>query len=208
MDAELVYENIKSSQDSSSRRRSGKLMLVHRQIPTFSGCLRCYRKEGNQTAWKMQGETKGAEGNSECLDRLTPEVTGSSDAMCIRNAVKKSKSRPFSPPFASQGVACPVSWIGYGGKCFYVAKEERNWSLSLETCSSFNASLAVIDTQNELDFWVKIFYPFHYWFGLSREVNQVWKWSNGTEFRNHVMAPSETGSKEDDETEPGPTEED
>ncbi|KAG8127755.1 hypothetical protein E2320_014640 [Naja naja] len=92
----------------------------------------------------------GAKGNSECLDRLTSEVTGSSDAMCIRNAAEKSKSCPCSPPFASQGVACPVSWIGYSGKCFYVAKEERNWSLSLETCSLFNASLAVIDTQNEL----------------------------------------------------------
>uniref|UniRef100_A0A8C6X0R9 C-type lectin domain-containing protein n=1 Tax=Naja naja TaxID=35670 RepID=A0A8C6X0R9_NAJNA len=104
---------------------------------------------------------------------------------------EKSKSCPCSPPFASQGVACPVSWIGYSGKCFYVAKEERNWSLSLETCSLFNASLAVIDTQNELDFWVEIFDPFHYWFGLSREVNQVWKWSNGTEFRNQFPVRGE-----------------
>ncbi|ETE63825.1 Early activation antigen CD69, partial [Ophiophagus hannah] len=45
--------------------------------------------------------------------------------------------------------ACPDFWIGYRRKCFYVSKEERNWSLSLETCSSFNASLAVIDTQKE-----------------------------------------------------------
>uniref|UniRef100_A0A670ZKX9 C-type lectin domain-containing protein n=1 Tax=Pseudonaja textilis TaxID=8673 RepID=A0A670ZKX9_PSETE len=53
-------------------------------------------------------------------------------------------------PSASQGFACPDSWIGYLGKCFYVSKEERNWSLSLSTCSSFNASLAVIDSQKEL----------------------------------------------------------
>uniref|UniRef100_A0A8C6X0T1 Uncharacterized protein n=1 Tax=Naja naja TaxID=35670 RepID=A0A8C6X0T1_NAJNA len=47
-------------------------------------------------------------------------------------------------------VACPESWIKYNGKCLYVSKEERDWLLSLETCSSFNASLAVIDTQKEL----------------------------------------------------------
>ncbi|KAG8127756.1 hypothetical protein E2320_014639, partial [Naja naja] len=41
------------------------------------------------------------------------------------------------------------------------------------------------------DFWVEIFDPFHYWFGLSREVNQVWKWSNGTEFRNQFPVRGE-----------------
>ncbi|XP_058029250.1 C-type lectin domain family 2 member D-like isoform X2 [Ahaetulla prasina] len=99
-------------------------------------------------------------------------------------AVKKTETYLPCPLLASQSVACPDFWIGYRGKCFYTSNEEMNWSLSLKICSSFNASLAVIDTQNELDFWVEIFSPFHYWFGLSREVNQTWKWSNGTEFKN------------------------
>ncbi|KAM3847569.1 C-type lectin domain family 2 member D-like isoform 3-T3 [Vipera latastei] len=98
-------------------------------------------------------------------------------------AVKNKETCPHCPSLPSQGVACPDTWIGYKGKCFYISKEERNWSLSLTTCSSFNASLAVIDTQKELDFWVDILNSFHYWFGLSREANKVWKWSNGTEFK-------------------------
>uniref|UniRef100_A0A8C6X0J2 C-type lectin domain-containing protein n=1 Tax=Naja naja TaxID=35670 RepID=A0A8C6X0J2_NAJNA len=88
------------------------------------------------------------------------------------------------PCHSTVSAACPDFWIGYRRKCFYVSKEERNWPLSLETCSSLNASLAVVDTQKELDFWVEIFSPFHYWFGLSREINQLWKWLNGTEFKN------------------------
>ncbi|KAG8127752.1 hypothetical protein E2320_014638, partial [Naja naja] len=92
---------------------------------------------------------------------------------------------------SSPHVACPDSWVGYRGKCFYASKEERNWPLSLETCSSFNASLAVIDNQNELDFWVDFFHSFHYWVGLSREVNQTWKWSNGTEFKNRFPVRGE-----------------
>uniref|UniRef100_A0A8C5SPU3 C-type lectin domain-containing protein n=1 Tax=Laticauda laticaudata TaxID=8630 RepID=A0A8C5SPU3_LATLA len=94
------------------------------------------------------------------------------------------------PSFCSI-VACPDSWIKYNGKCLYVSKEERNWPLSLETCSSFNASLAVIDTQKELEFLVDIFHSSHYWFGLSRKVNQIWKWSNGTVFKNQFPVRGE-----------------
>ncbi|XP_013927462.1 PREDICTED: C-type lectin domain family 2 member D-like [Thamnophis sirtalis] len=85
---------------------------------------------------------------------------------------------------ASQKVSCMDPWITYKGKYFYIAREEKDWFMSLKTCSLFNASLAVIDTQKELDFWVHFLGPFDYWFGLSREINKVWKWANGTEFRN------------------------
>ncbi|XP_058026076.1 early activation antigen CD69-like isoform X4 [Ahaetulla prasina] len=96
-------------------------------------------------------------------------------------------AKPCLPCLSIVSAACPDFWIGYRGKCFYVSKEERNWALGLKTCSSLNASLAVIDTQQELDFWVEIFHPLHYWFGLSREINQVWKWYNGTEFENQCF---------------------
>ncbi|XP_070592790.1 C-type lectin domain family 2 member D-like [Erythrolamprus reginae] len=106
-------------------------------------------------------------------------------------AVKKPEPCPLCPRLVSQGVVCPDFWIGYRGKCFYTSKEEMNWFLSLTTCSSLNASLAVIDTQEELDFWVRHFQTFHYWMGLSREVNEVWKWSNGTEFKNQFLVRGE-----------------
>ncbi|XP_070593945.1 C-type lectin domain family 2 member D-like isoform X2 [Erythrolamprus reginae] len=97
---------------------------------------------------------------------------------------------PPSHSPASRSVACPDSWIGYRGKCFYMSKDERNWSLSLTTCSSFNASLAVIDSQEELEFWRIFFQHIHYWFGLSKEDN-IWKWSNGTNFKNQFSMRAE-----------------
>ncbi|XP_039213086.1 C-type lectin domain family 2 member D-like isoform X1 [Crotalus tigris] len=109
----------------------------------------------------------------------------------ISLAVKKTKTCPHCPSLPSQSVACPDFWIGYRRKCFYVSKEQKNWSLSLTTCSSFNASLAVIDTQKELEFWVDILNPIHYWFGLSRKANKVWKWSNGTEFKTQFPVRGE-----------------
>ncbi|XP_026540249.1 C-type lectin domain family 2 member D-like isoform X1 [Notechis scutatus] len=107
----------------------------------------------------------------------------------ISLAVKKTETCSPCPPLVS--VACPDSWIKYNGKCLYVSKEERNWPVSLETCSSFNGSLAVIDTQKELEFLVHIFHSSHYWFGLSRKVNQIWKWSNGTVFKNQFPVRGE-----------------
>uniref|UniRef100_A0A8C5SB80 C-type lectin domain-containing protein n=1 Tax=Laticauda laticaudata TaxID=8630 RepID=A0A8C5SB80_LATLA len=59
-------------------------------------------------------------------------------------------TKPCLPCHSTVSAACPDFWIGYSRKCFYASKEERNWSLSLKTCSSLNASLAVIDTQKEL----------------------------------------------------------
>ncbi|KAG6921624.1 C-type lectin domain family 2 member D, partial [Chelydra serpentina] len=50
------------------------------------------------------------------------------------------------PPFRP---CCLEGWVGYGGKCYYFSKEEKNWDSSQHFCSSFNASLAVIDTQQE-----------------------------------------------------------
>ncbi|XP_063147382.1 C-type lectin domain family 2 member D-like isoform X2 [Candoia aspera] len=108
----------------------------------------------------------------------------------IALAVKKTEIFLPCPPFVSV-VACPDSWIGYKGKCFYISKEERDWLTSLKNCSSFNALLAVIDTQSELDFWVEFLGAPHYWFGLSREVNQIWKWSNGTEFKEQFPVRGE-----------------
>ncbi|KAG8127758.1 hypothetical protein E2320_014649, partial [Naja naja] len=138
------------------------------------------------------------EGVSRYCDCLTPEMTtasspGSCDEKRARNAghnkVKKTETCPPCPSLVS--VACPESWIKYNGKCLYVSKEERDWLLSLETCSSFNASLAVIDTQKELEFLVDIFCSSHCWFGLSRKVNQIWKWPNGSEFKNQFPVRGE-----------------
>ncbi|XP_032068138.1 C-type lectin domain family 2 member D-like [Thamnophis elegans] len=107
----------------------------------------------------------------------------------ISLAVRETETCSPCHPLVS--AACPDSWIRFNGKCLYISKDEKNWSLSLSTCSSFDASLAVIDTQKELDFWLNIFRSYHYWFGLSRKVNRMWKWSNGTEFKNQFPVRGE-----------------
>ncbi|XP_020671471.3 C-type lectin domain family 2 member D [Pogona vitticeps] len=100
----------------------------------------------------------------------------------IAVAVKKPAPCPHCPPPID--ASCPDGWVGYQGKCYYISADERNWTASEKYCSSSGASLAVIDTKQELDFWVNFTGPFHYWIGLSRETAQAWKWPNGTVFEN------------------------
>ncbi|KAF7236212.1 C-type lectin domain family 2 member D [Varanus komodoensis] len=66
----------------------------------------------------------------------------------IALAVRKPPPCPPTPPPID--AACPDSWIGYEGKCYYWSDQENNWNISKENCSSFSASLAMLDSEEEL----------------------------------------------------------
>ncbi|KAH1183024.1 hypothetical protein KIL84_004516, partial [Mauremys mutica] len=89
----------------------------------------------------------------------------------------------WGPPF---GPCCLEGWVGYRGKCYYFSKEEKNWNSSQHICSSFNASLAVIDTQQEKDFMMRYAALVEHWIGLRRDSGQPWKWVNGTIFSQQL----------------------
>ncbi|CAM2101454.1 unnamed protein product [Caretta caretta] len=88
------------------------------------------------------------------------------------------------PPFVP---CCLEEWVGYQGKCYYFSKEEKNWDSSQHFCSSFSASLAAIDTQEEKDFMMNYAGLVEHWIGLRRESSQPWKWVNGTLFNQQLF---------------------
>ncbi|XP_065420331.1 C-type lectin domain family 2 member D-like isoform X1 [Chrysemys picta bellii] len=94
-------------------------------------------------------------------------------------AVEKSK-----PPVGAAGPGCPDGWIGYRGKCYYFSETEGNWNHSQSQCSSLNASLAGIDSEQEKNFLLRYKSFLDRWVGLQREPGQAWMWPNGTEFDN------------------------
>nr|XP_034960960.1 C-type lectin domain family 2 member D-like [Zootoca vivipara] len=80
---------------------------------------------------------------------------------------------------------CPNGWIGYQRKCYYFSDSDRNWTYSQNYCAPFNASLVMIDSQEEMSFLRRYKGPADQWIGLQRiDDQEPWKWIDGTIFNN------------------------
>uniref|UniRef100_A0A8C0J231 C-type lectin domain-containing protein n=1 Tax=Chelonoidis abingdonii TaxID=106734 RepID=A0A8C0J231_CHEAB len=107
---------------------------------------------------------------------LTPHVTFSFSVLA-----PKLSSADQCP---SAGPKCPDGWIGYRGKCYFFSETEGNWTYSQSHCSAPDASLAGIDSEQEMMFLLLHKDIHDHWIGLRREQGQPWKWTNGIVF-NH-----------------------
>ncbi|XP_053234754.1 C-type lectin domain family 2 member D-like, partial [Podarcis raffonei] len=88
------------------------------------------------------------------------------------------------PSPSTPNECCPDGWIGYQRKCYYFSDSERNWTYSHNYCASFDASLVVIDSQEEMSFLRRYKGPHDHWIGLQRMDDQEpWKWIDGTIFK-------------------------
>uniref|UniRef100_A0ABM5FIM2 C-type lectin domain family 2 member B-like isoform X2 n=1 Tax=Pogona vitticeps TaxID=103695 RepID=A0ABM5FIM2_9SAUR len=80
---------------------------------------------------------------------------------------------------------CPDGWIGYRRRCYYFGDTENDWESSKNNCSASNASLAVIDSQEDMDFILRYKGIADHWIGLQKDKKtEQWKWINDTVFNN------------------------
>ncbi|CAM5157355.1 unnamed protein product [Eretmochelys imbricata] len=109
---------------------------------------------------------------------LTLRVTASFSMLA-----SKLSSADLCPP---AGPSCPDSWVGYRGKCYYFSEREGSWTDSQSRCSAPGASLAGINSEQEMAFLLRHKDVYDHWIGLRREQGQPWKWTNGSKF-NHLF---------------------
>ncbi|XP_068114616.1 C-type lectin domain family 2 member B-like [Hyperolius riggenbachi] len=80
---------------------------------------------------------------------------------------------------------CEDGWIWYKNKCYYFSKVFKEWNESRDFCLSHNASLALIDSSEELAFLERFKGASDHWIGLRREAaGKPWLWTNGSLFNN------------------------
>ncbi|CAM5157442.1 unnamed protein product [Eretmochelys imbricata] len=96
----------------------------------------------------------------------------------------KLSSADLCPP---AGPSCLDGWMGYRGKCYYPSEREGSWTDSQSRCSAPGASLAGIDSEQEMAFLLHHKDFRDHWIGLRREQGQPWKWTNSPEF-NHIVS--------------------
>uniref|UniRef100_A0A8C3RIU1 C-type lectin domain-containing protein n=1 Tax=Chelydra serpentina TaxID=8475 RepID=A0A8C3RIU1_CHESE len=102
-------------------------------------------------------------------------LTFSLSVLTTKSLVTSSPSPAASSPVSWPGPSCPDGWIGYRGKCYSFSEMEGNWSSSQSQCSALNASLAVIDSEQDLNFMLRFKVRTDPWIGLRREPGQGWK---------------------------------
>lgn len=106
-------------------------------------------------------------------------------ALAIVLAVERCNRDLADRELLSQTTSCPEDWIGFRGKCYYFSETEGDGNFSKSNCSSFRASLATIDTREDLAFLNRYKGLHEHWIGLWRDwEEQPWKWPDGTAFNN------------------------
>ncbi|XP_062825403.1 C-type lectin domain family 2 member B-like [Anolis carolinensis] len=101
---------------------------------------------------------------------------------------KRNETCPVLLP-AALAVPCPKGWIGYQRKCYYFSETEGNWIFGSRHCSSHNASLVVIDSQEEMvgEFLLRYKSPPDHWIGLRKDSGQLWSWVNVSLFPEQIL---------------------
>ncbi|XP_067414464.1 C-type lectin domain family 2 member D-like [Emydura macquarii macquarii] len=148
-----------------------------------------------ETGGEPDSHSKGRKRNyKKCTIVLVVALALVSSALLVLTTVLavqrcEHPSADLGPP---AGPACLDGWIGYRGKCYYFSEGEGDWASSQKHCSALGASLAGIDTGQDMAFMVRYKGKFDHWIGLRRDLGQPWKWANGTEF-NHLFLISGGG---------------
>ncbi|KAJ7425189.1 C-type lectin domain family 2 member L [Willisornis vidua] len=88
-----------------------------------------------------------------------------------------SSSKAKDLPVCPSPEVCPPGWLYFQRKCYYLSENEANWNSSQSHCSLHNASLLVLENQQELSFMMKITKQ-DPWIGLYKR-NEEFFWVNG-----------------------------
>ncbi|XP_075364863.1 uncharacterized protein LOC142412860 isoform X3 [Mycteria americana] len=101
-----------------------------------------------------------------------------------------------NPPKLPQLEPCPDDWLYYKKKCYYHSRAMADWNSSQEFCSAYGASLAVVDSHQELDFIMYRIRITDFWIGLRRKGNKFF-WVNGELFNKnfHILCIPQRLSK-------------
>ncbi|XP_078542505.1 C-type lectin domain family 2 member L-like isoform X2 [Lissotriton helveticus] len=87
---------------------------------------------------------------------------------------------------------CPLDWLYNGRTCYYFSKEREDWNQSQLFCSFHNSSLALINSQSELNFLVELTCEHHNWIGLRRR-GDTFEWANGTACNSTLCSITDFG---------------
>ncbi|KAM6038293.1 C-type lectin domain family 4 member G-like isoform 2-T2 [Chlamydotis macqueenii] len=175
-----AWHNLSEVQHALDKQLSGELKVIHGQLQNVS-------EEVENVRWEMT-QCK-AECGKELSDRL--RVLEEKDVMepALRQLaeVKQEQSRALARLDAALEAVrnlsvicmiCPADWQPFAKACYLFSTTTKPWLDARDYCASFNAHLAIVDTEQENEFLAnhatenRVF-----WLGLTDMHNEGhWQW--------------------------------
>ncbi|XP_008829200.1 killer cell lectin-like receptor subfamily B member 1B allele B [Nannospalax galili] len=85
---------------------------------------------------------------------------------------------------------CPTDWGLYTDKCLFFSQASQTWDNSSNDCSSKEATLLLIQDQDELRYIQDLAKKTEklFWIGLKAMVSKsTWKWINDSSLNSHIL---------------------
>ncbi|XP_070591770.1 killer cell lectin-like receptor subfamily B member 1B allele C [Erythrolamprus reginae] len=205
MDADLVYENVKSPEDSSSRKRSGKLDVVqqadHRFCPHWHWIVLWFSCAGNVllvVAMILIGVHSLGCSFSIALNRSpqNPEEINSisNTHQCNHLESKTNKQLQGFRSCVRHHLCdaadamkenracrmCPKTWLLYEDKCYWISTSIQSWNESYKDCVAKRSQLFMISSTREQEYLQNIIKNKTTWIGLTFKLQKKWMWINGS----------------------------
>ncbi|XP_070591769.1 killer cell lectin-like receptor subfamily B member 1B allele C [Erythrolamprus reginae] len=203
MDADLVYQEIKSPEDSSSRRRSGKLDVIqqadHRLCPhwhwivlRFSCALNvllvlalirigvhglgCSSLTVRNRSSQNSQEMTGISNTHQCKQ---DENKTNKELEEIRTCLRLYFCEATYPLTGNGSCSvCPLTWLPYEDKCYWISTTIQTWNESYKDCAAKRSQLLVISSTGQQEFIQDIIKDA--WIGLTFKLpEEKWMWING-----------------------------
>ncbi|XP_049481023.1 early activation antigen CD69 [Panthera uncia] len=87
---------------------------------------------------------------------------------------------PSNSPVSS----CSDDWFAYRRKCYFISTVTKDWKSAQNFCSEHWATLAFVDSEEDMIFLKRFVGRAEHWIGLKNEDGRTWKWSDGKVFNN------------------------
>ncbi|XP_030042843.1 killer cell lectin-like receptor subfamily G member 1 isoform X6 [Microcaecilia unicolor] len=95
-----------------------------------------------------------------------------------RNCVLCAGSKHCRSNTVERCIPCPEGWMLYAATCYYFSDVKMNWTSSQEYCSTYNGTLAVLKSNQDLKN-IERFRDNNYWVGLFKKEDE-WRWLDGS----------------------------
>ncbi|XP_063058581.1 C-type lectin domain family 10 member A-like [Engraulis encrasicolus] len=75
---------------------------------------------------------------------------------------------------------CQSNWIAKGSSCYLFSSNKLAWHAARDYCRTQGGLLLILNDAEEWTFITTNSVPEYYWVGLTDEINEVWRWVDGT----------------------------